>query len=300
MNLFVFGLGYSALHFIRRYRDRFTRVAGTVTSPEKAARLSGEGIATRVFAPGRADAQIAGDLADADCLLVSVPAGEGGDPALARFGDALAHAPRLAWIGYLSTVGVYGDHGGAWIDETALPRPSSPRARRRLAAEAGWLALGARPDRAVQVFRLAGIYGPGRSVLDDLAEGTAKRIAKPGQVFNRIHVDDIASVLIASIDRPSPGAIYNVADDEPAPQPDVVAFAADLAGIPAPPEIPFESAGLSPMAVSFWGANRRVRNQRIKDELGVALRYRTYREGLVALRDAGDGPRNAVSGRLHW
>lgn len=290
MNLFVFGLGYSALHFVRCYRDRFASIAGTVTSSEKAEALRRQGIAARVFAPDRADPRIGDGLADAECLLISIPTDATGDPVLARFGDAVASAPRLRWIGYLSTVGVYGDHGGEWIDETTPPRPSSARARRRVAAEAAWLALGARAGKAVQVFRLAGIYGPGRNALQNLADGTAKRIVKPGQVFNRIHVDDIAAVLMASIERPRPGAIYNVADDEPAPQQDMVAYAAALAGVPPPPEIPFEQADLSSMAVSFWGANRRVRNRRIKDDLGVALRHPTYREGLRALREAGECP----------
>ena len=290
MNLFVLGLGYSALYFIRRYRDRFARIAGTVTTPEKAKALEQEGIAAHVFAPDRADPQIADALTEAEGLLVSIPTNAAGDPVLERFGEEFAGAPRLRWVSYLSTVGVYGDHGGAWIDETTPPQPSSARARRRVAAEAAWLALGTRAGKAVQVFRLAGIYGPGRNALANLADGTAKRIVKPGQVFNRIHVDDIAAVLMASIERPCPGAIYNVADDEPAPQQDMVAYAAALAGVSPPPEIPFEQADLSPMAVSFWGANRRVRNRRIRNELGVRLRYPTFREGLQALRDAGEGP----------
>jgi nucleoside-diphosphate-sugar epimerase len=290
MNLFVFGLGYSALHFVRCYRDHFASIAGTVTSSEKAEALRRQGTAARVFAPDHADPCIPDDLADAECLLIAIPTDAAGDPVLARFGDAVAAAPRLRWIGYLSTVGVYGDHGGAWIDETTPPRPSSARARRRVAAESAWLDLGACAGKAVQVFRLAGIYGPGRNALKNLAEGTAKRIVKPGQVFNRIHVDDIAAVLMASIERPRPGAIYNVADDEPAPQQDMVAYAATLAGVPAPPEIPFEDADLSAMAVSFWGANRRVRNGRVKDDLGVRLRHPTFREGLRALREAGEGP----------
>lgn len=287
MNLFVFGLGYTALHFIKRHRERFERVTGTVTAPEKAEVLAQEGIAARVFTSrDRADPRIADDLADADHLLVSIPTDAHGDPVLARFADPIALAPRLRWIGYLSTVGVYGGHDGAWIDETTPPQPPSDRARRRVAAEADWLALGARTGKAVQVFRLAGIYGPGRNALKNLAEGTAKRIVKPGQVFNRVHVDDIAAVLMASFERPSPGAIYNVADDEPAPQQDMVAYAAALAGVEPPPEIPFEEADLSPMAVSFWSANRRVRNRRIKTELGVKLRFSTYREGLRAIHEA--------------
>jgi nucleoside-diphosphate-sugar epimerase len=185
---------------------------------------------------------------------------------------------------------VYGDHGGAWVDETTPPKPVSRRSRERLAAEEAWLDLGARTGKAVHIFRIAGIYGPGRNALRNLADGTARRIVKPGQVFNRIHADDIAAVLMASIARPRAGAIYNLADDEPAPASDVVAFAAGLAGVPPPREIPFEAAALGPMAASFYGESKRVANGRIKEDLGVRLRYPSYREGLTALRAAGEGP----------
>jgi nucleoside-diphosphate-sugar epimerase len=292
LNLFAFGLGYSAAHFVRRHRDRFEGIAGTVTSQEKAAALRAEGIEAFVFDGGSADPRIADILAGAGALLASVPPDEGGDPALRRFEKEIAAAPRLAWIGYLSTVGVYGDHAGAWVDEGTPARPLGARSRQRLAAEEAWLALGARSGKAVQVFRLAGIYGPGRNALAQLAAGTARRIVKSGQVFNRIHVDDIAAVLMASIARPNPGAVYNLADDEPAPPQEIVAHAARLAGVAPPPEIPFEEARLGPMAASFWDECKRVSNRRIKDELGVALTYPTYREGLAALRAAGEGPRS--------
>ena len=290
MNLFAFGLGYSALHLARSHRNRFARIAGTVTSRGKAERLAAEGISALVFAPEGADPAIESEIAAADALLVSIAPDENGDPVLARFADAVAAAPRLKWIGYLSTIGVYGDRGGGWVDETTPPEPVSARSRERLAAEHAWLALGARSGRPVHVFRLAGIYGPGRNALRNLADGTAKRIVKPGQVFNRIHVDDIAAVLIASLARPRAGAIYNLADDEPAPAPDVVAYAAGLAGVPPPPEMPFAEAALGPMAASFYGESKRVANRLIKDELGVRLRHPTYREGLEALRAAGEGP----------
>jgi nucleoside-diphosphate-sugar epimerase len=291
LNPFVFGLGYSALHFVRRYRDRFGMIAGTATSAEKAAALRAEGIAAFVFDGEAADPQIANALARADVLLVSVPPDAGGDPVLRHFGEAAVAAHCLAWIGYLSTVGIYGDHAGGWVDEDTPARPADGRSRQRLEAENAWLALGADSGKAVQVFRLAGIYGPGRNALAQLAAGTARRIVKAGQVFNRIHVDDIAAALMASIARPSPGAVYNLADDEPATAADVVAHAARLAGVPPPPEIPFAEARLSPMAASFWAECKRVANRRIKDELGVALAYPTYREGLAALRAAGEGPR---------
>lgn len=290
MNLFLFGLGYTALHLIRAHRERFASVAGTVRSEGKLRTLQGEGITLRRLASDGADAEIPSDLRRSDAVLVSVPPDAEGDPALHRFGAAIAASPRIAWIGYLSTTGVYGDHGGAWIDETTPANPVSPRSRERLAAEQAWLALGRRSGQAVQVFRLSGIYGPGRNALANLAEGTARRVVKPGQVFNRIHVADIAGALVASLGRPRAGAVYNLADDEPAPSSDVLAYAAALAGVPPPPEIPFEAASLSPMAASFYAENKRVRNRLLKDELGVTLRYPTYREGLRALRAAGEGP----------
>jgi len=287
VNLFAFGLGYTALAFIRGHRARFTGVAGTVRAAGKADALAREGLRVRLL-PGE-EAAVAGDLAAAEAVLVSVPPDASGDPVLARFAEALAAAPRLAWIGYLSTIGVYGDRGGAWVDEATPPAPRSPRSRQRLAAEEAWLAFGARTRRPVHVFRLAGIYGPGRNALKNLAEGRAKRIVKPGQVFNRIHVDDIAAALLASLDRPRAGAVYNLADDEPAPPQDVVAHAARLLGVAPPPEQPFDPSTLTPMAASFYGENKRAANALIKRELALSWRYPTYREGLAALLRAGEG-----------
>jgi nucleoside-diphosphate-sugar epimerase len=211
MNLFVFGLGYSARHFIRRHRARLGEVAGTTTSPEAAAALKGEGVRALLFDGETADPAIAAALAGAELLIASIPPDGRGDPALRSFEEAITAAPRLSWIGYLSTVGVYGDHGGRWVDETTPPAPANDRSRDRAAAEEAWLGLGVRSGKAVQVFRLAGIYGPGRNALAQLAAGTARCIVKPGQVFNRIHVDDIAAVLTASVERPNPGRIYNLA-----------------------------------------------------------------------------------------
>jgi nucleoside-diphosphate-sugar epimerase len=287
VNLFAFGLGYTALAFIRGHRNRFAAVAGTVRAAGKAEALAREGLRVRLL-PGE-EAAVAGDLAGAEAVLVSVPPDATGDPVLARFAEALAAAPRLAWIGYLSTIGVYGDRGGAWVDEATPPAPRSPRSRQRLAAEEAWLAFGARTRRPVHVFRLAGIYGPGRNALKNLAEGRAKRLVKPGQVFNRIHVDDIAAALLASLDRPRAGAVYNLADDEPAPPQDVVAHAARLLGVAPPPEQPFDPSTLTPMAASFYGENKRAANALIKRELALSWRYPTYREGLAALLRAGEG-----------
>ncbi|MDH2310731.1 SDR family oxidoreductase [Methylobacterium brachiatum] len=285
MNLFIFGLGFTGRRFAERARDRFQTVRATVTDPAAAARIAAEtGFTMRGFGPEADDPRIAEDLADTDALLVSAPPSEQGDPVLRRYEDAIA-ASRISWIGYLSTIGVYGDQGGAWIDETTPPAPRSARSRIRLDAEAAWFELGARTGKAVQVFRLAGIYGPGRNPIVKLREGRSQRIVKAGQVFNRIHVDDIATTLLASLDRPRPGAVYNVTDDEPAPPQVVTEHAAALTGLPLPPEIDFETADLSPMARSFYGENKRVRNRLIRDELGVALAYPTYREGLAALKD---------------
>ena len=286
MNLFVFGLGFTGRRFAERARERFQTVRATVTDPAGAERIAVEtGFAMRAFGPEADDPRIAADLAETDALLISAPPSDQGDPVLRRYADAIA-ASRVSWIGYLSTIGVYGDQGGAWIDETTPAAPRSGRSKIRLDAEAAWFDLGTRTGKAVQVFRLSGIYGIGRNPMVKLREGRSQRIVKAGQVFNRIHVDDIATVLLASLDRPHPGAVYNVTDDEPTPPQTVTEHAAALTGLPLPPEIDFETADLSPMARSFYGENKRVRNRLIRDELGVTLAYPTYREGLAALKDA--------------
>lgn len=289
MRLFIFGLGYTAGFIARDFARAGATVTATVRSRPKAELLSAEGYTMHVFAQNERDPAVVQALGAADALLVSIPP-RTHDPALETYGEDIARAPNLRWIGYLSTVGVYGDHAGAWIDETTAPRQGGERSRHRLEAEQGWLALGSATGIPVQLFRLAGIYGPGRNQLVQIADGGARRIVKPGQVFNRIHVDDIAQVIRASLARPRAGAIYNLADDEPAPPQDVVAFAAALCGAPPPPEIPYAEADLSEMARSFYEANRRVRNRLLKEELGVTLRYPSYREGLAALRAAGEGP----------
>jgi len=283
MNLYVFGLGFSGRAFAERVRGRFGTIRATVTETARAEAIEAEtGFAMRAFGPEADDPRIAEDLADSDALLVAAPPGPGGDTVLARYADAVAGS-RIAWIGYLSTIGVYGDHGGAWIDETTPATPKSARSKERLAVEEAWLSLGARSGKAVQMFRLSGIYGPGRSPITKLREGRSQRIVKQGQVFNRIHVADIAATLEASLDRPRPGAVYNVTDDKPAPPQTVIEHAARLTGLPLPPEVDFETADLSPMARSFYGENKRVRNRLIREELGVSLAYPTYREGLAIL-----------------
>jgi nucleoside-diphosphate-sugar epimerase len=289
VRLFVFGLGYTAITLVRGYREAFTWVGGTVRTAGKRDLLAQQGLHARLFAGGDADPRISGDLAEADAVLVSIPPGPLGDPVLDRFRKDLAAGEKLRWLGYLSTIGVYGDRNGAWVDETMPAMPGSERSFRRLAAEEAWLEFGTETGKAVQIFRLAGIYGPGRNALASLRSGTARRIVKPGQVFNRIHVDDVAAILQASQRRPRAGGIYNVADDEPAPPQDVVLCAAELASLPLPPELTLAEASLSPMAASFYEENKRVSNRLVKNELGVRLRYPTYREGLGALWALGEG-----------
>ena len=282
--LFCFGLGFSAEALARRLRERGFAIAGTCRSEEKAAALIAQGFEMHLFDGERPLADPAAALGGTTHLLLSVPPGETGDPVFAAHArDIVALAPGLEWVGYLSTTGVYGDRGGDWVTEATPLAPSTERGRRRLAAEEAWTKLAAEAGLPLHIFRLAGIYGPGRNQIRSLLDGTAKRIVKEGQVFSRIHVDDIAAVLEASIARPDPGAAYNVCDDEPAPPQEVVAYAARLLGREAPPEIAFEKAELSPMARSFYAESKRVSNRRICEELGVALKYPTYREGLAAL-----------------
>ena len=281
VRLFVLGLGYSAGALARSMAPQAAWVGGTVRSGDRAKGLAGQGIAALAWDGSAPATGVAEALAAATHLLVSVPPRET-DPVLTHFAEAIRAAPRLKWIGYLSTVGVFGDYGGAWVSERTTPHPKSARATQRLAAEKAWSVLAATRALPLAIFRLAGIYGPGRNALVNLAEGTAHRIVKPGQVFNRIHVDDIVRMLMAGIAGNAAG-IFNLADDEPAPPQDVVAYAARLMGVAPPREIPFTEAELSPMARSFYGDNKRVANTRIKQELGIALRFPTYREGLGTL-----------------
>lgn len=283
-HLFCFGLGYTALALAARLRPRGWTIAGTCRGEAQQAQLASAGIAAHRFERDHKLTDATALLGAATHLLISVPPDATGDPVLdCHAADIAAAAGSLCWIGYLSTTGVYGDRGGGLVDEDSELRPVGERGRRRVAAEHAWLELWRRHGLPVQLFRLAAIYGPGRSTFDAIRRGTAQRIVKPGQVFSRTHVADIAAVLDASIARPSPGSIYNVCDDEAAPPQDVVAFACDLLGIAPPPLIPFETAALSPMARSFYDESKRVDNARIKHELGVVLQYPDYRSGLRAI-----------------
>ena len=282
----IFGLGYSALAFARRARSD-VQLAGTVTSRAKQEQLVGI-LPVHLFDGSSWEPAVVEEIERADALIASVPPDADRDPVLRCFGREIATAARLRWIGYLSTVGVYGDHEGGWVDEATPPAPANARSRRRLAAECEWSAM-ARGGRAVHLFRLAGIYGPGRNALVNAKDGRAMRILRPGQIFNRVHVDDIAQVLAAALRYEGNLRIWNVADDEPSPPQDVVLHAARLLGLPEPREIAFEEADLSLMARSFWDESKRVSNARIRRDLGVTLAWPTYREGLAGLM-AIDGP----------
>jgi nucleoside-diphosphate-sugar epimerase len=292
--LLCFGLGYSAEHFVKAFGEKFERVIGTVRSAERAAALNvqSEGRIRALIFDGAAVTQdLQSAIAEAEAVLISAPPDDSGDPVLRACGEYLVRAQRLRAIVYLSTIGVYGDRGGAWVDEDTPALPGASRSRERLAAEQAWLDFGPRRNIAVAILRLAGIYGPGQNALMQVASGKARRIVKPGQVFNRIHVADIAQAIDAAFSRNASG-IFNVADDEPSPQGDPIAFAAELAGVAPPPEISFDEVApsMSPMALSFWQECRRVKNDKLKHELGVRLRYPTYREGLRALFNASSAP----------
>ena len=287
MNLFVFGLGYSAQHFLQHHARDFEHIAGTVRDLVKNRSLAGS-IEILHFGPETASPDIAERLGAADVILVSVAPGTSVDPVLARYGRRIAGTRRVQKILYLSTIGVYGDQEGAWVDEKAPLTPKNERSMVRVQAEKAWMTLARDPAKTVHLLRLSGIYGPGRNALVNLAAGKARRLVKPGQVFNRIHAEDIARACAALIAHQGPSDAWNVTDDEPAPPQDVVAFAAEMMGIDPPPEQDFETAELSPMARSFYGDNKRCSNTKIK-QIGMAFAYPTYREGIAALWADGEG-----------
>ncbi|ARE83225.1 NAD(P)-dependent oxidoreductase [Roseovarius mucosus] len=280
--LLSFGHGFSARALTARLLPQGWQIIGTTRSADKAEVLRSEGVTPALWP----EDDLRPALASATHLLISAAPDAAGDPVLARYRDAIAEAaPRLAWVGYLSTTGVYGDHAGGWVDEATPLTPSTRRGQMRVDAEADWQAI---PGLPLHIFRLAGIYGPGRGPFEKVRQGTARRIVKPGQVFSRIHVEDIAQVLEASIKHPNPGAVYNLCDDDPAPPQDVIGHAADLLGLPLPEEVAFDEAEMTPMARSFYAESKRVSNRRIKEELGIKLIYPDYRSGLRALLAVGD------------
>jgi len=285
--LVCFGFGYCAEHFVAAFGGKFERIVATVRGAERAAVLNAYKtgpLQAAVFDGKKATPEFKRAIAQGQYVLISIPPGEDGDPVLAACGDDLAAGKNLRAIVYLSTVGVYGEHRGGWVDEETPAAPASERGRRRLAAERAWQDFGARRGIAVAVLRLAGIYGPGQNALLQIARGKARRIVKPGQIFNRIHVGDIAQAIDAAFTRRASG-VFNIADDEPTVPAAPIIFAAQLLGRAPPPEEKFDdaAASMSPMALSFWQESRRVKNDKLKRALGVTLRYPTYREGLRAL-----------------
>lgn len=297
--LVIFGLGFSARAYVAAFGARWGRIVATTRTPavpESADFPAGEA-EILTFDGIEPTAKVREAVAEADAVLVSIPPSQRGDPTLMCFRDTIATSAPIRSIVYLSTVGVYGDHDGGWVDEKTPPAPVSDRSRVRLDAENAWTDFGERAGIPVALLRLAGIYGAGRSTLDNLRDKTARRVIKPGQVFNRIHVDDVAQAIDAAFRLRVRGPV-NVCDDEPSAPQDVVTFAAGLLDLEPPPEQSFETLRLSmsPMALSFYGENKRVRNERLKRELGVTLKYPTYREGLRALAQTATRPDDAATG----
>ena len=284
-HILFFGLGFSARALARRLAERGWAVSATSRSASGAEAIEARGYRGLVFDGSAPLPQQAFD--GVTHVVNSAPPGDDGDPVLRQHAtDFAARAKQFQWVAYLSTTGVYGDHAGGLVTEETPLTPNTERGHKRLMAENQWLELWRDHGLPVMIFRLAGIYGPGRSQLLSLRDGTAKRVIKPGQIFSRIHVEDIANVLEASIARPDPGRAYNVCDDEASPPQDVVEYGARLLGLPVPPAIAFAEAELSPMARSFYADSKRVSNARLKEELGVRLSYPSYREGLAAIARA--------------
>ena len=281
-NLLIFGCGFSGEAIARLAAGNFAAITGTTRDAAKADRIRNAGAEPLVFDGEALSPELVSRLAGTTHLLVSIAPGEAGDPVLNALQKSEAALPALKWTGYLSTVGVYGDHGGAWVDEQTEPRPASKRSRQRLEAETAWRTFAGARGLPLAVLRLSGIYGPGRNAFVNIANGTARRLVKPGQVFNRIHRDDIAAAALAAARKKADG-IFNITDDEPAPPQDVVTFAHELAGVAPPPETDFETADLSPMARSFYGENKRVSNAKSKAELGLAYAFPDYRTALTRM-----------------
>jgi nucleoside-diphosphate-sugar epimerase len=287
VRVFFFGFGYCARRLIKR--ERWIEASGTARTVERVAALRGDGLEAYQFDGADTDPGLEKALGAAEAIVVSIPPRDGAGATLDRFGAAIAAAPALRRIVYYSTIGVYGHHGGVWVDETSATQTRTARGLARLEDEGRWTAAARARGAEADILRLAGIYGPGRNALINLRRGEARRIVKPGQVFNRAHVDDIAEISRLVLTRGLKGQIWNVADEEPAPPQDVVAYAAALLGLEPPPEEPFDEARLSPMAREFYADNKRVSIAKAKVELGFMPAYPTYREGLKALAEAGEG-----------
>lgn len=285
--LFCFGYGYTCDYLGYALQDiGGWDVAGTTRDPEKKQRMRKLGMQSYLFDYEIPLTDPLHVLQNTTHLLISTPPGDPGDPTYMAHASDIAQIKSLEWIGYLSTTGVYGNRDGGAVTEMSEIRPSSKRGSRRARAEEQWLTFGEKTGLPVHIFRLAGIYGPGRSALDTIRAGVARRIYKEGHAFNRIHVEDIVQILMASLNNPNPQSAYNVSDDEPAPSHDVIGYACELLNVPPPHIVNFEDIDLAPIARSFYNDNKRVINDKIKEEFGIQLKYPTYREGLKACLDA--------------
>jgi nucleoside-diphosphate-sugar epimerase len=293
MRMMIFGAGYSGKAIGRLLSAQGASVAGTTRSSEKGAALEAAGIEPFVFDGSSLTLELEAALKDVTHLVQSIAPGANGDPLIRLFGKRglKAAMPKLEWACYLSTVGVYGDHQGAWVDETSELKPVSVRSVERVEAEKAWQSLADREALPLAILRLSGIYGPGRNTFMNLANGTARRLVKKDQVFNRIRVEDIAEAT-AFLAGPKTGGVFNVTDDEPSPPQDVVTEAARLMGVAPPPEQPFETAELTPMARSFYGENKRVSNAKIK-ALGFNFKFQNYHLSLEALLASGEWNKRA-------
>lgn len=296
-HLFCFGHGYCCdyLGHDLLKEENGWRISGTTRDHEKRDALRKRGIKTYIFDEHSPLPDALYILRDVTHILISTPPGNAGDPTFLAHGHDICKLPSIKWVGYLSTTGAYGDRGGGWVDENSELRPTTIRGSRRAKAEMQWLSLYKSHNLPVHIFRMAGIYGPGRCALDSVRSGIARRIDKPGHAFSRIHVEDIVQVLKASIANPAPGEIYNLSDDEPAPSHVVIEYACKLLGIPAPPLIPYDKADLAPIARSFYADNKRIKNDKIKNDLGIELKYKNYKEGLKECLAAEEHAINPLS-----
>jgi len=284
-HLFCFGFGYVASFLASALAPLGCKVSGTTTDPEKKIFMHDSGYNSYFFDLHRMVPDVLGTMKDVTHVLLSIPPSEEGDLVYEFHGEDLVRLPNLEWVGYLSAASVYGNHDGAWVDENTLPAPTSRRGSHRLKAEEQWKSLYLNYGLPIHTFRMAGIYGPGRSAVDSVRSGTARRLDKPGHVFNRIHVDDIVQVLMASMSHPKPGSIYNVADDLPSPSHEIIQFACNLLGMESPPLTPFSQTEVAPIMGSFYKDNKRIRNDKIKRELGIELLYSDYKKGLQSCLD---------------
>lgn len=285
-HLFCFGYGYVAEALSEQLRIHGWTISGTTTDPNKAMKMAENGIRAYVFDPNLSLCDPYGALKDVTHILVSVPPAEYGDIVLDMHEEDIEQLKNLEWIGYLSSTSIYGNQDGGKVDETCLPAPTSKRGSLRMKSEQQWQQFYNDTKMPLHIFRLAGIYGPGRSALNAVRAGNSRRIDKPGHAFNRIHLDDIVQILIASMNNPKPNEIYNLADDNPAPSHEVIAYACTLLGMDVPPLIPFESVEMAPIVRSFYADNKRIKNDKIKKKLGVTLLHPDYKSGLNACFDA--------------